>query len=85
VPHRKNHAISTKNNIKGIELRWKNYDISTAHTLWIRVLTNMQIQHLSVLNKFLANLAGEFDRREKIAYTKAKAHRDFGNRVVIIT
>ena len=32
------HVISTKNNIKGIKLRWTKYDISMAYT------TNMQIQ-----------------------------------------
>ena len=30
---KKNHAISTKNNIKGIKLRWKKYDVSMAYTL----------------------------------------------------
>ena len=30
---KKNHAISTKNNIRGIKLRWKNYDVSMAYTL----------------------------------------------------
>jgi hypothetical protein len=41
---KKPHAISTKNNIKGIKLRWKKDDISMAYTLWIRLLTNMQIR-----------------------------------------
>ena len=41
---KKPHAISTKNNIKGIKLRWKKYDVSMSYTLWARVLTNMQIQ-----------------------------------------
>jgi hypothetical protein len=41
---KKPHAISTKNNIKGIKLRWKKYDISMAYTFWIRLLTNIQIQ-----------------------------------------
>jgi hypothetical protein len=36
---KKSHAISTKNNIKGIKLRWKKYDVSMADTLWKRVLT----------------------------------------------
>jgi len=40
----KPHTISTKNNIKGIKLRWKKYDVSMAYNLWIRLLTNMQIQ-----------------------------------------
>jgi hypothetical protein len=40
---KKPHAISTKNNIKGIKLRWKKYDISMIYTLWTRLLTNMQI------------------------------------------
>jgi hypothetical protein len=30
---KKNHAISTKNNIRGIKLRWKKYDVSMAYTL----------------------------------------------------
>jgi hypothetical protein len=29
----KAHAISTKNNIKGIKLRWKKYDVLMAYTL----------------------------------------------------
>ena len=41
---KKPHAISTKNNIKGIKLRWKKYDVSMAYNLWTRLLTNMQIQ-----------------------------------------
>ena len=41
---KKPHVISTKNNIKGIKLRWKKYDVSMAYTLWTRLLTNMQIQ-----------------------------------------
>ena len=41
---KKPHAISAKNNIKGIKLRWKKYDVSMAYTLWTRLLTNMQIQ-----------------------------------------
>ena len=30
---KKNHAISTKNDIRGIKLRWKKYDVSMAYTL----------------------------------------------------
>jgi hypothetical protein len=41
---KKNHAISTKNNIRGIKLRWKKYDISMAYTLWTRILTKTQIR-----------------------------------------
>jgi hypothetical protein len=33
---KKPHAISTKNNIKGIKLRWKKYDVSMAYTLWTK-------------------------------------------------
>ena len=37
---KKNRAISTKNNIRGIKLRWKKYDVSMmACTLWTRLLT----------------------------------------------
>jgi hypothetical protein len=43
---KKPHAISTKNNIKGIKLRWKRYDVSMAYTLWTRLLTNMQFSEL---------------------------------------
>ena len=41
---KKPYVISTKNNIKGIKLRWKKYDVSMAYNLWTRLLINMQIQ-----------------------------------------
>ena len=41
---KKDHAISTKNNIKGIKLRWKKYEVFLyLIPLWTRVLTNLQI------------------------------------------
>jgi hypothetical protein len=30
---KKNHAISTKKNIRGIKVRWKKCDVSIAYTL----------------------------------------------------
>jgi hypothetical protein len=41
---KKPHAISTKNNIRGIKIRWKKYDVSMAYTLWARVLTKTQVR-----------------------------------------
>jgi hypothetical protein len=35
---KKNHTISIKNNIKGIKLRWKEYDISMADTVYTSTL-----------------------------------------------
>ena len=43
---KKSHAISTKNNIKGIKLRWKKYNVSMADTLWTRVLMTCRLSEL---------------------------------------
>jgi hypothetical protein len=41
---KKPHAISTKNNIKGIKVRWKKHDVSVAYTLWTRLLGHRRAQ-----------------------------------------
>jgi len=44
-PPKKEHAISTKNNIKGIKIRWKKYESSLKpKRLTAKILIETQIQ-----------------------------------------